>query len=664
MDLFLLALGVMLAGGVLSLATYKKFVLMKTLSLVFTTMGSLIGLFSLLTYFRHPTITTVSWSWLHLFEISFEMDSISAFFQLLIFVIAPIATLYSFHYMDNARHATKTAINYFFFAMLNVSMALVTVANNIITFALVWEIMSLSSFFLVVYQYHVSENRKAGLLYFIFCQGGALFLFAAFAVIYSHTNSFSFDQIAQIPATSKFIVFILALIGFGSKAGIFPLHIWLPHAHPAAPSHISAMMSGVMIKMGIFGIVRMYGLLGDSSLIYGQIILIAGAISGVLGVVYALGKHDIKKLLAYHSVENIGIILIGAGVGMLGVSMGNNTVAAFGFAGSFLHVVNHSIFKSLLFMGAGAILQKTKTRQIDQLGGLGKKMPITGKTFLIGSISISGLPPFNGFVSEFLIFYGAFHGLMLPGSSFLLMILAIVSLAVIGGLASACFTKVVGVVFLGEPRSKNAASASEAKITMTSSMIFLAASCVIIGVWPEPFVRLAFMGLSDLTLVGFVPIDGFVVLIRNITMASGLFIGLVLGVVGLRRLFYQNKQVDHGPTWGCGFTKPTVKMQYTGASYAMSIVEFYRHFVVIKGFYSGIKKIFPGQTTYSTHVEDIAQANMENKIVNPLLRLLGRLLWIQNGNIQLYISYIVLTIIAMLLFAFLADLQLFPISIG
>ena len=651
MDLFLLALGVMLAGGVLSLVTYKKFVLMKTISLVFTTTGSIIGLVSLLTYFHHPAITTASWSWLHLFDISFKMDSVSAFFQLLIFVIAPVATLYSFHYMDDAEHKTKTAVNYFFFAILNVSMALVTVANNIITFALAWEIMSLSSFFLVVYKYNAAENRKAGLLYFIFCQGGALFLFAAFAVIYGHTNSFTFDQIAQIPATAKLIVFILALIGFGSKAGIFPLHIWLPHAHPAAPSHISAVMSGVMIKMGIFGIIRIWGLLGDSSAIFGQIILIAGAVSGVLGVVYALGKHDIKKLLAYHSVENIGIILIGAGVGMLGVSMGNNTVAAFGFAGSFLHVVNHSIFKSLLFMGAGAVLQKTKTRQIDQLGGLGKRMPITGKTFLIGSVSISGLPPFNGFVSEFLIYYGAFHGLKQSGSSFLLMILAIVSLAIIGGLAAACFTKVVGVVFLGEPRSENAASASESGITMTSSMILLAASCIIIGVWPEPFVRLAFMGLGDLKLVGLVPIDGFVGLIRNITLTSGLFIGLVVAVVGLRKLFYRNKQVDHGPTWGCGFTKPTVKMQYTGTSYAMSIIDFYRHFVVIKGFYSGIQKIFPGQTKYATHVEDIAEVNMQRKIVRPLLGSLRRLLWIQNGNIQLYISYIVLTIIAMLIFA-------------
>jgi hydrogenase-4 component B len=651
MSLFILALGVMLAGGVLSLVTYKKFVLMKTISLVFTTMGSLIGLFSLLVYFRDPEIATVSWSWLHTFDISLKMDSVSAFFQLLIFIIAPVATLYSFHYMDDAKNAARTAINYFFFAILNVSMALVTVANNIITFALVWEIMSLSSFFLVVYKYNASENRKAGLLYFIFCQGGALFLFAAFAVLYSHTGSFSFDQVAQIPATAKLIVFIFALIGFGSKAGIFPLHIWLPHAHPAAPSHISAVMSGVMIKMGIFGIIRMYGLLGDSSAIYGQIILIAGATSGVLGVVYALGKHDIKKLLAYHSVENIGIILIGAGVGMLGVSMGNNTVAAFGFAGSFLHVLNHSIFKSLLFMGAGAILQKTGTRKIDQLGGLGKRMPITGKTFLIGSVSISGLPPFNGFVSEFLIYYAAFHGLMQSGSSFLLMILAIVSLAVIGGLALACFTKVVGVAFLGEPRSENAASASEVGITMTSSMIFLAASCILIGVWPEPFVRLAFMGFADLNLVGVVPINGFVGLIRNITLTSGFFIGLVVAVAGLRKLLIRNKQIDQGPTWGCGFTKPTVRMQYTGTSYAMSIIDFYRPFVVVKSAYSGIKKIFPGQTKYSTHVDDIAEVNMRNKLVMPLLGSLRRLLWIQNGNIQLYISYIVLTIIAMLIFA-------------
>jgi len=474
-------------------------------------------------------------------------------------------------------------------------------------------------------------------------------IFAAFGLIYSYTGSFSFDSIDQLPAQAKLVVFLLALVGFGSKAGIFPLHIWLPHAHPAAPSHISAIMSGVMIKMGIYGILRFYVLLADTSLFFGQAVLVIGMVSGVLGVVYALGKHDIKRLLAYSSVENIGIILIGAGLGMIGIATASPVMATFGFAGSLLHVLNHSIFKSLLFMGAGAVLQKTRTRHIDELGGLGKRMPIIGKTFLIGSVSISGLPPFNGFISEFLIYFAAFQGLRLAGSSFILASLAIISLAIIGGLAVSCFTRFVGIVFLGEPRSGGADRASEVKASMTAPMIFLAILCLIIGIWPEPFVRLAFFGLRDIAAI--VPIQPEIIqnLVDNLAFAARLFLGVLVIVTLLRKILYAKKEVTSGPTWGCGFTQPTVRMQYTGTSYAMSMVEFYKPFVIVRTVYSGIRKIFPGLTTYETRVDDIAEIGMHQIFVQPMVRMFQRLRWIQHGHIQLYIGYIVLTIVVLLL---------------
>ena len=650
METFFIALGILLAGGVFPLFTHRLFNSMKAGYICITVMGCLFGLYALVTPLRNPGISAVSWPWLHVFTLSFSLDSLSAFFLIPIFFICPLTAVYSFHYMDKPSQSGRTAVSNFFFTLLIISMALVVTAGNIITFVLVWEIMSLSSFFLVMYEYQRETTRKAGYLYFIFAQAGAMFIFAAFAVAYSHTGSFSFDQFAGIPSQAKLIIFLLALVGFGSKAGIFPVHIWLPHAHPAAPSHISAVMSGVMIKMGIYGIIRLYSLLEVTDLVYGQTILIFGVVSGVLGVVYALGKHDIKRLLAYHSVENIGIILMGAGIGMIGVCSGNRLMAGLGFAGSLLHVLNHSIFKSLLFMGAGALLQKTKSRHIDQMGGLIKTMPITGKTFIVGAVSISGLPPFNGFISEFLIYLAAFQGLQQNGSIFILMMLSIIALALIGGLAAACFTKVIGIVFLGEPRSEKAAVTKECGFTMTLPMVVLAFSCLVIGILPEPFINLVFLSLRDMH--GFVAVSpetvtGFA---RNLAFASRLFLGLLVFSMVVRKVCYIGKEVGRGPTWGCGFTRPTVRMQYTGTSYAMSIVDFFRPFVRVNTVYAGIKKIFPQRTTYETRVDDIAEITMNRGMIGPLLMVLGKMRWIQHGNIQLYIGYIIFTIVVLLFF--------------
>ncbi len=651
MDTFLLSLIVLFAGGIFSLLTYRQFNLMKGAYIAITAIGCLAGLFSIMTPLQEPSVVvTFSRPWLHLFTLSFTLDALSAFFLIPIFAVCPLAVLYSFHYMDKADRKGSTGVNFFFFNILIASMALVATADNIISFALVWEIMSISSFFLVIYDYQKEETRRAGYIYFIFSQAGAMFIFAAFALAYSRTGSYDFAAFAGMPGTIKIIVFFLALVGFGSKAGIFPLHMWLPHAHPAAPSNISAVMSGVMIKMGIYGIIRLYAVLDVTDLIFGQTLLTLGAVSGVLGVVYALGKHDLKKLLAYHSVENIGIILIGAGIGMIGIASDNMVMASFGFAGGLLHVLNHSIFKSLLFLGAGAVLQKTKTRHIDQLGGLIKRMPITGKSFLIGSVSISGLPPFNGFVSEFLIYYGAFHGLTLSGSSFIFTMFGIISLAIIGGLAAACFSKVVGVVFLGEPRSENAAMAVEAGGTITLPMIILAASCLVIGIFPDPFVQSAFSGMRAIKVLVPVTAPEVAIVTANLALAARLFLGMLLFSLVLRKIFYRNKVIERGPTWGCGFTQPTVKMQYTATSYARSVINFYRPFVLIRDSYSGISRIFPGRTTYETRVDDIAETALTDQVVTPILYLLSKFRWIQHGHIQLYIAYIVVTIIVLLLF--------------
>jgi hydrogenase-4 component B len=503
----------------------------------------------------------------------------------------------------------------------------------------------------VVYNYEAGENRKAGYLYFVFSQVGAMFILAAFGLIYGYTGNFGFADAATLPDTAKIIVFALAFIGLGSKAGVFPFHVWLPHAHPAASSHISAVMSGVMIKTGIYGIVRIYVMLDWHTPFFGHFVLIAGMVSGVLGVVYALGQHDLKRLLAYHSVENIGIILIGIGIGMLGVAAGNPVMAVLGFAGGLLHVLNHAIFKSLLFMGAGMVLHKTGTRIIDLLGGLIKKMKITGITFLIGSLAISGLPPLNGFVSEFLVYMGGFRGMALDKGSFAMCLLAIVSLAIIGGLALACFTKVVGVVFQGEPRSQIAENTDEKGVTMLLPMLILAAACIAIGVFPTFFMVMALKAVSSLGLgYGQLPLEPFMELTGNITRTALLVFVVFLLILVLRTLLYRGKTVTRSGTWGCGFTRPTVKMQYTGSSYAASILEFFRPVAPLTENDPGIRKRFPEKSHYHSHVSDIAELHMGNVVVRPVLALFEKLRWLQHGDIHLYIGYILLAIVVLLFF--------------
>jgi len=436
MNYFFAALGLILTGGVAALIFHRQFMVAKGLSLLLTMVGCGLGLASLVLLADGP-VAGWSLTWLHIFPLSCSVDTLSAFFLVPIFLVCPLAAIYNIGYQDDAGASLKTAVGVFFLNLLLVAMALVVAAGNLLTLLLAWEVMSLSSFFLVLYDFEKETTRKAAYLYLVFSQAGAMLIIAAFAIIYSSTGSLLFSGAATLPADLKLLVFFLACAGFGSKAGVFPLHIWLPHAHPAAPSHISAVLSGVMIKIGIYGIIRTYLLLGSQDPLIGQVVLVLGMASGVLGVLYALGKHDIKRLLAYHSVENIGIILVGLGLGMLGVTLGNPVMAGFGFAGGLLHVLNHSIFKSLLFMGAGAVVKATGRHHVDELGGLIKRMPVTGRSFIAGSVSISGLPPGNGFISEFLIYFAAFHGLSETGANLILVMLAIISLAVIGGLAAA-----------------------------------------------------------------------------------------------------------------------------------------------------------------------------------------------------------------------------------
>ncbi len=651
MNGFFIALALVLAGGVLPVFSKKRFLLLRIFGVAGIGVGCLLGCVDAVQRLVEGTTSTVSFSYLQAYELSFYLNTLSAFFLVAIFAVSALAALYSFHSMDDPKMAGRTAAHYLFFSLLVNAMALVVVADGMITFLLSWELMTLSSFFLVIYDHEESENRRAGYQYFVFSQVGAMFIIAAFGLIFARTGSLGFEAAAGMTDSTKILVFVLAFVGFGSKAGVFPLHFWLPHAHPAAPSHISAVMSGVMIKTGVFGMLKMIMVLQMKTALFGEILLFAGIVSGVLGVVYALGQHDLKRLLAYHSVENIGIILIGLGIGLIGAANGQPWMAVLGFSGGLLHVLNHALFKSLLFLGAGMVVHQTGSRAIDRLGGLLKGMRITGTTFLIGSLAIAGLPPFNGFVSEFLIYLGSFKGVPLNRGTFALSLLAIVALAVIGGLALACFTKVVGVVFEGEPRSPAAENVKEHGWTMLLAMITLATACFVIGVFPGLFVVLAVKTATSTGLIdGAVLIEPLLELTGNITRVAVTFLAGLVAVMLLRLALYRGKTVTRSATWGCGFTQPTVRMQYTGSSFAASILEFFRAVAPLREQHLTIEGPFPVASYYHSHIEDVAESNSSRLILRPVMALFDRLRWIQHGDIHLYIGYILLAIIGLIIF--------------
>lgn len=653
MNQYFTSLFIILCGGVIPLFFSRTVLSARGISVLFLSLGCFWGsLESIINLMRSLTVEE-TFIYLKAFPLSFKIDGLSSFFLMVIFSICLLSSFYSYHYMGHEVKKERVATNYFFFSILIVSMALVITASNMLAFMLSWEIMSLSSFFLVIFHHKILENKKAGYLYIVFSHIGAMFILASFSLIYAYTGNIDFRLTSDIPDNIKILIFILSFIGFGLKAGVFPFHVWLPFAHPAAPSHISAVMSGVMIKTGIYGIIRIYTLLNFDSFFPGMLLIAAGTVSGILGVVYALGQHELKRLLAYSSVENIGIILIGLGIGMIGISSKNHVITLLGFTGALFHVLNHSIFKSLLFMGSGMIINITGTSSIDSLGGLLKRMKITGATFLIGSLSISGLPPFNGFAGEFLIYIAGFKCIAPETSVFIPGLFAIASLAIIGGLALACFTKVVGVVLQGEPRTEAAEKASENGASMIFSMSVLASLCFFLGVFPGLVIELPVRALSHLGQ-GIDPamMGPALSIIRNISFSAMLFLFVFASIFVFRLMLFRKKAISVSDTWGCGFTQPTSKIQYTASSFASFILEFFKPVAPLTEDHPPIIGRFPKKTYYRSHIHDLVELYMNRLMVDPIMIFFDKLRWIQHGDIHLYIGYILFSIILLLFFIY------------
>lgn len=578
------------------------------------------------------------------------IDPLSAFFLLCIFLIGGLSAVYGAGYLRGHAGEKRLAWTAMNFNLLLASMVVIVLARDAILFLVGWEIMSVSSFFLVTYDSEHENVRRAGLVYLAASHASVLFLFLLFVVLSIPTGQFDFAVFStKLPTQGMAsLSFLLAVAGFGIKAGFWPLHFWLPSAHPAAPSHVSALMSGVMIKMGIYGLLRTFDFLGAPQVWWGGLLLGLGALSGVLGVLHALAQNDLKRLLAYSSVENIGIIVMGLGVGLLGRCFHNSTVAFLGFAGGLLHVLNHGLFKSLLFQSAGSVLYATGTREMNHLGGLYKKMPHTGLTFLIGAVAISGLPPLNGFVSEYLIYVGAFRSLTgVPMSGSLPAIVVIVALALIGALATASFVKAFGVVFLGELRLKEAVKVHEVPWLMRAPQMIGAALCVILGLGAVFTVQIVSSAAMQLAKLDAVPPQTLAPPMYLVVISLTL-VALVGGLALLRWLILRKRDVNAGPTWGCGYSAPTPRMQYTATSFARPALSPFL-LVFRRSVHSRPShEPFSPTASYDEHLDDWS-ANIVDRMVFRFSGFLDSIAFLQHGRVQLYLSYVLATMIALLI---------------
>jgi hydrogenase-4 component B len=582
-----------------------------------------------------------------------QLDALSAFFLIPVLVLGAVAAVYGGAYLKAYRERKALGPAWFFYNLLLASMVLVLVARNGMLFLMAWEVMALTSFFLVTFEDEQAAVREAGWTYLVATHLGSAFLLAFFVLMGREAGTLDFDGFAGLklaPALAN-LLFVLALIGFGTKAGFVPLHVWLPEAHPAAPSHVSAVMSGVMIKTGIYGLVRALLFLGPPPAWWGWALVGVGLSSGILGVVWALAQHDLKRLLAYHSVENIGIIALGLGVGVLGVSYDLPAVAALGFAGGLLHVLNHALFKGLLFLGAGAAVHATGTRELDALGGLLKKMPWTGAAFLIGSVAIAGLPPLNGFVSEFLIYSGAYQGSVAPGTYCALALFALIAgLALIGGLAAACFAKAFGIVFLGEPRTEQAAHAHEADPWMTRAQWVLAAGCVAIGLGSPWLLGILIPVVAPLAgpATATEPLRQAAAILESVTLVSVALLGLVAALTLLRLRLLSGRRVEATGTWDCGYAAPTARMEYTASSFAQPLTDLFHACLGTHKTPVVLQGPFPNPPHFESHTPDVCREGLFRPLFEGLAHALGRLRWLQHGRVQLYVLYIAVTLLALL----------------
>ncbi|MDN0120806.1 hydrogenase 4 subunit B [Yersinia frederiksenii] len=669
LELLWLSLLLYLAGALLSLLLARR----ETLAIYAAGLASLLGgaaglLAAAPTLLGGDVITFVTAGPFPFAAFSLRLDPLAAFMLMVISLLVVITALYSLAYVQEYKGRGAWAMGVFMNLFI-ASMVALVVVDNAFYFIIFFEMMSLASYFLVISDQD-DDAISAGLLYFLIAHAGSVLIMIAFFLLYRQSGSLEFAAFRQThpqPLMAS-IIFLLAFFGFGAKAGMLPLHGWLPRAHPAAPSHASALMSGVMVKIGIFGIIKVgIDLLGASQLWWGVVVLGFGAVSSVLGVLYALAEHDIKRLLAYHTVENIGIILMGVGVGMIGIASHQPVLAALGLLGALYHLLNHAIFKGLLFLGAGAVIYRLHTKDMEKMGGLARMMPYTALAFLVGCMAISALPPFNGFVSEWFTYQSLFT--MTKDGNFIIRLagpIAIVMLAITGALAAMCFVKVYGISFCGLPRTEKAALAREVPWPMTVAMLLLALLCLTLGIGATHVAPVIARIATSLITTAPVPAlqvaQGAVLFPQHSSQAMlstlYIFCGLLILplVILLVASLYRGSRLAFrhgGDPWACGYAYEQA-MTVSAGGFTQPLRMMFAPLYRIR------KTLDPAPMMQRALESSVSSAGRvepvwDDKVVTPIIRLIQwlsqRIQWLQQGDFRLYCLYVVAALVILLIVA-------------
>ena len=583
-----------------------------------------------------------------------SIDPLTAIF-LLVIAIAGVATmLYSRGYIASylkKKSSAHISLHYTALATLILSMMLVVMADGGFLFLFAWELMTIASFILILFDAERAEVLRAALAYLIMMHIGFIFLVAGFVGLEAATGLTSFASMAEcFGGGGNFAIFILFLLGFGMKAGLFPMHVWLPEAHPAAPSHVSAIMSGVMIKTGVYGVLRIVSQMSVPEQIHtaGVVILAAGVVTSLWGVMLAAMQNDVKRLLAYSSIENIGVIFIGLGIALLAQSAGNMTVMTLAMCGALLHTINHSFFKSLLFFGAGNIYSQMHTTLLDRFGGAAKHMPVTAILFLLATMAICALPPLNGFVGEFLIYLGML-GSVRDGINTLYAAGGMMALALTGGVVVLAFTKLYSTVFLGSPRHHHVAESEEVDSLRIAAMAIPALGIIAVGLFPQYAILVVERVAGSLTDGHSTMINsGIVSTLSRLSLTAILLVIVIALLYTLKHRAQRNRTISQGPTWGCGFTSPNIRMQYTGESFAEGLQSIATSLTqnTVEGRAVGKSEIFPSTHNYNVRHKDKIDRLLAEWWVE-LLRIINkRMMNLRTGRINNYILFALLFLIA------------------
>lgn len=671
MPLLYLAFASYLLGILMGAVCVKTNRAARILTFGASALGGILGLLASLSHLCSPGQGTLAGQLapmsLPSLTLTVQLDPLGAFFLMILSVVGLALSIFSFGYAKGMPQNKSVGILGAFFNMLLLATTAVFLADNAFFFVFAWEIMAAMSYLLISFEHEKTEARKAGIVYFVMSHIGTGCLILGFLLLYQGAGSYSFSAFhaasANMAAAQRNAAFLLFVIGFGVKAGIVPLHIWLPIAHPVAPSPVSALLSGVIIKTGVYGLTRVcFDFLGEPPLWWGVTILVLGTVSALLGVLYALMEHDLKRLLAYHSIENIGIIWMGLGAAMIFTTTKHPTLAALALIAGLYHTLNHAVFKALLFLGAGAVLHSTGLRNMEEMGGLIKRMPRTALFFLIGAVAISALPPLNGFVSEWLTYQSLLQGFNATTSlSRLLFPIAAALLALTGALAAACFVKAFAITFLAQPRSAHCSEAHEASPTMLMGMGLLSALCFGLGLFPSQFVRIfdsLTLELTGRAISG--QIGSGTMVMSGLGSGAETFAPVGIAVAALCLLpiplvlwwwFGRGAARRIGPTWDCGLRGLTPRMEYTATGFSKPLRMIFRG---IFRPHRALRSSFEFSRYFTTTIrfESRVEENFEKRFYRPMQRLIligsRRMRALQAGSLQAYLIYIFVTLLILL----------------